>query len=195
VHVISDIHGEDKKRQHVINNASGTLRPLVEEMFAGRMSDDEMAEFLKLTFYPAEVTERLRQTLTQPDDVRANAVRTLKPQLELLRYLVSNYSLRLATKLFPAEYSELLLEMLHAPSTERGPGFVAAMLDELVSRDRALHLIHLLGRLIRNLAVDELIIGGDCWDREAIVWLIICDFSPTWNSSGATTRSANPLPD
>jgi len=165
VHVISDVHGEDKKLQHVINNASGTLRPLVEEMFAGRMTADEMAEFLKLTFYPAEVTERLRQTLTRPDEIKAFAVKTLKPQLELLRYLVSNYSLRLATKLFPAEYSELLLELLHAPSTERGPEFVGAMLEELVSRRRALHLIHLLGRLIRNLAVDELIIGGDCWDR------------------------------
>ncbi len=52
VHVISDIHGEDKKLQHVINNASGTLRPLVEEIFAGRMDADEMAEFLKLAFYP-----------------------------------------------------------------------------------------------------------------------------------------------
>lgn len=165
VHVISDIHGEDKKLQHVINNASGTLRPLVEELFAESMSADEMAEFLKLTFYPAEVTERLRQSLTEPDEVRAYASRTLKPQLELLRYLVSNYSLRLATKLFPAEYSELLLEMLHSPSTERGPEFVGAMLDELVRRGRALHLVHLLGRLIRNLAVDELVIGGDCWDR------------------------------
>jgi fructose-1,6-bisphosphatase-3 len=28
-----------------------------------------------------------------------------------------------------------------------------------------LHLIHLTGRLIRNLAIDELIIAGDCWDR------------------------------
>ena len=165
VHVISDIHGEDKKLQHVINNASGTLRPLVEEMFAGRMSAEEMAEFLKLTFYPAEVTERLRQTLTKPEDVLAYATRTLQPQLELLRYLVSNYSLRLATRLFPAEYSELLLELLHSPSTERGPEFIGAMLDELVKRGRALHLIHLVGRLIRNLAVDELIIGGDCWDR------------------------------
>ncbi len=165
VHIISDIHGEDKKLQHVINNASGTLRPLVEEMFAGRMNADEMADFLKLTFYPAEVTQRLRQTLTESADIKAWAVRTLKPQLELLRYLVSNFSLRLATRLFPPEYRELLLEMLHAPSTERGPEFVGAMLDELVRRGRALHLIHLLGRLIRNLAVDELIIGGDCWDR------------------------------
>ena len=165
VHVISDIHGEDKKLQHVINNASGTLRPLVEELFAGRMSAEEMAEFLKLTFYPAEVTQRLAETLTRSEDVLAYATRTLEPQLELLRYLISNYSLRLATRLFPAEYSELLLELLHSPSTERGPEFIGAMLEELVKRGRALHLIHLVGRLIRNLAVDELIIGGDCWDR------------------------------
>lgn len=165
VHVISDIHGEDKKLQHVINNASGTLRPLVEDMFSATMDASELSEFLKLTFYPAEVTERTRQTLTTPQEIRAYAARMLKPQLELLRYLVSNYSLRLATRLFPDEYRELLLEMLHSPSTERGPEFVGAMLDELVSRNRALHLIHLLGRLIRNLVIDELIIGGDCWDR------------------------------
>ena len=165
VHVISDIHGEDKKLQHVINNASGTLRPLVEEMFAGRMDAKEMAEFLKLIFYPAEVTTRLRATMTQTVKIKDFAVRTLQPQLEVLRYLVANYSLRLATELFPPEYRELLLELLHAPSTERGPEFVGAMLDELVSRERAFDLIHQLGRLIRNLAVDELIIGGDCWDR------------------------------
>jgi fructose-1,6-bisphosphatase-3 len=28
-----------------------------------------------------------------------------------------------------------------------------------------LHLIHLTGRLVRNLAIYELVIGGDCWDR------------------------------
>lgn len=165
VHVISDIHGEDKKLQHVINNASGTLRPLVEELFANTMDDVGRAEFLKLIFYPAEVTQRVGETLTTPDQVKAYSQQMLGPQLELLRYLVSNFSLRLATDLFPAEYRELLLEMMHAPSTERGPDFVDAMLDELVRRGRALHLIHLLGRLIRNLAVDELIIAGDLWDR------------------------------
>src|SRR5688500_3516612 len=64
VHVISDIHGEDKKLRHVINNASGTLRPLVERLFAGKMSEKELCEFLTLTFYPAEVTARLEQELT-----------------------------------------------------------------------------------------------------------------------------------
>lgn len=35
------------------------------------------------------------------------------------------------------------------------------MLNELVSRWRALHLIDLLGRVICHLAVDELIMGGE----------------------------------
>ncbi len=70
VHVISDIHGEDKKLRHVINNASGTLRPVVERLFAGRMEEWELKEFLTLTFYPAEVTDRLQATMTEPVDLR-----------------------------------------------------------------------------------------------------------------------------
>src|SRR5438046_10687239 len=50
IHVISDIHGEDKKLRHVINNASGTLRPLVQKLFANRMT-------------PAEVLEQLTESL------------------------------------------------------------------------------------------------------------------------------------
>lgn len=165
IHVISDIHGEDKKLQHVINNASGTLRPLVEEVFAETMDAEELKEFLKLTFYPAEVTAQVEKALQDPEQVRSYVLRMLKPQLELLRHLMTKYSLRVATRVFPAEYSELLLEMLHAPSIDRGPEFIGTMIDELLRRGRALHLIHMLGRLIRNLAVDELIIGGDCWDR------------------------------
>src|SRR5258707_15794645 len=55
IHVISDIHGEDKKLRHVINNASGTLRPLVERLLTDRMPPREFEEFLTLIFYPAEV--------------------------------------------------------------------------------------------------------------------------------------------
>ncbi|MDQ8183605.1 fructose-bisphosphatase class III [Pelagicoccus sp. SDUM812005] len=165
IHVISDIHGEDKKLQHVINNASGTLRPLVETMFRGRMSEEGLAEFLKLTFYPAEVTSQLKRDLKDPDEIKAFAHRVLGPQFELLRHLMSNYSLRLATELLPSDFRNLLLEILHAPSNEDGTLFVDAIINELQRQGRLLHLIHMIGRLIRNLAVDELIIGGDCWDR------------------------------
>src|SRR2546430_16862668 len=48
VHVISDIHGEDKKLRHVINNASGTLRPVVEKLLAAKLSPQHFREFLTL---------------------------------------------------------------------------------------------------------------------------------------------------
>ncbi|CAA6679182.1 MULTISPECIES: fructose-bisphosphatase class III [unclassified Lentimonas] len=165
IHMISDIHGEDKKLRHVINNASGTLRPLVEKMFAKKMTSEELKSFLKITFYPAEVTDQLERDLTDPFELKEYARKILNPQFELLRHLMGNYSLKLATEILPADYQNLLLEILHAPTRERGNQFVEAIIDELQRQGRVLHLIHIVGRLIRNLAVDELIIGGDCWDR------------------------------
>ena len=46
IHVISDIHGEDQKLRHVINNASGTLRPFVEKLFKAQMEPRQFQEFL-----------------------------------------------------------------------------------------------------------------------------------------------------
>src|SRR5246127_1643818 len=68
IHVISDIHGEDKKLRHVINNASGTLRPLVEKLFKDQMPPERFQEILTLVFYPAEVIGRLEQTLTSQQE-------------------------------------------------------------------------------------------------------------------------------
>src|ERR687884_429341 len=59
IHVISDVHGEDQKLRHVINNASGTLRPLVERLFREHMTPERFRQFLALIFYPAEVVGRL----------------------------------------------------------------------------------------------------------------------------------------
>ena len=165
IHVISDIHGEDKKLRHVINNASGTLRPLVQSLFGSKMSPEELQEFLTLIFYPAEVVEQLEKTLPDPEQRRSYCTRVLQHEFELVRVLAGRYSLKRAMEVFPPEYRELMTEMLHMPTTERDTSFVEAIVDKLLLHGRALHLIHLTARLVRNLAIYELIIGGDCWDR------------------------------
>ena len=64
VHVVSDVHGEYKKLRHIINNASGTLRPLVESLFANRLTENELRDLHAVLYYPREameyVTARLR---------------------------------------------------------------------------------------------------------------------------------------
>jgi fructose-1,6-bisphosphatase-3 len=165
IHIISDIHGEHRKLRHVINNASGTLRPLVERLLKARLSETEFEELLTLIFYPAEVVERLQKTLPTTEAQTAYASRTLGPLFEVVRELVSHRSLQDAVQVFPAQFRELFTEILHAPSAERERQYIDAIVKALAQHHRVLHLIHLTGRLIRNLAIHELVIAGDCWDR------------------------------
>lgn len=167
IHVISDIHGEDKKLRHVINNASGTLRPLVEQLFKDTLDPNQFQEFLRLIFYPVEMSERLEKTITDPEELTVYARRTLRDLFILVRHLASRWSLKRTLSVFPAEYKDLLSELLNEPTTERGDCFVDAIARELVKRGRIFNLLHLSARLVRNLAVYELVIGGDCWDRGA----------------------------
>src|SRR5919199_4108614 len=66
VHVVSDVHGEYKKLRHIINNASGSLRPLVESLFAGELTADEIQHLLAVIYYPHEAIEYWRPTLSDP---------------------------------------------------------------------------------------------------------------------------------
>jgi fructose-1,6-bisphosphatase-3 len=165
IHVLSDVHGEDQKLRHVINNASGTLRPLVERLFQEHMTPERFREFLTLIFYPAEVVSRLERNLKSVEEQKAYAQRTLNELFAVVRVLADRRSLRHATRVFPSEYRELFTEILHAPFTDRNRDFMEAIVDALARRGRLLHLIHLTGRVIRNLAIDELVMAGDCWDR------------------------------
>src|SRR6202008_2320742 len=93
------------------------------------------------------------------------ALRMLQPLFAVVRVLAARRSLKHATRTFPEEYQELFTEILHAPAAGRDRAYVESIVDALARRGRLLHLIHLTGRVIRNLAIDELIIAGDCWDR------------------------------
>lgn len=164
-HVVSDVHGEHVKLRHVINNASGTLRPLVERLLGDRLSPAEMREFLSLIFYPAEMLERLAPGLADEAELRAFAGRTLGNLFEIVRTLGSRRSLRRVEQVFPAEYRELLSELLFAPSSHRDSGYYDAIVEALVAGGSALQVIRLTVRVVRDLAIDEIIVAGDCFDR------------------------------
>jgi fructose-1,6-bisphosphatase III len=163
VHVVSDVHGEDVKLRHIVNNASGTLRPLVERLFAARLSKAELQDFLALIFYPREMLERLEPEHAEPAPRRAFARRVLPDLITVVRALAPRYTLEHVSRLLPADYADLLRELLHEPS--RGAEYVDAVIDPLIRQGRDRHLIRLMVRLVRDLAVSELIVAGDCLDR------------------------------
>jgi fructose-1,6-bisphosphatase-3 len=165
IHVISDIHGDDVKLRHVINNASGMLRPLVERLFAERLTPSELQEFLTLLFYPRETLERLEPTLAEPEKLRSFCLRVGRLLFELIHLLARQYTLQRAARAFPDDYRGLFHELFNVPSAEHSRPYFDALLGALIRHGRALHVLRLSVRVVRNLAIDELIIGGDCWDR------------------------------
>jgi fructose-1,6-bisphosphatase-3 len=165
VHVLSDIHGDDAKLRHVINNASGMLRPLVRRLFAQRMSADELQDLLTLLFYPREKLEQMKPLLRDRESRQAYCRRVLSDLFIIVNVLARRYPQQRALDTFPPEYRELFAELLREPTGERGPHYYDALIDPLVQHDRALHVLRLTVRVVRNLAIDELVIGGDCWDR------------------------------
>lgn len=165
IHVLSDIHGDDIKLRHVINNASGTLRPFIEECFAGKLPAAELNELVTLVFYPRETLERLAPALAEPAARRAFCRRAMAQLLTLIRALAPRFGLAHMLSVFPAQYRDLLHDLMCRAPNADGERYIDASLDALLRHDSALHLVRLTVRALRNLAVAEIVIAGDCWDR------------------------------
>ena len=153
----------DVKLRHIINNASGTLRPLVDRVFAERPRA-EREELLALLFYPSEALDQKLPALDAAGR-RAYIHRVLVDLLTVIRTLASRTSLQRVESVYPVEYAEILREMLHESFSARGPAYVAAIADPLIKQGRETLFIRLVVRVVRNLAVSELIVAGDCVDR------------------------------
>jgi fructose-1,6-bisphosphatase III len=165
VHVISDVHGEDRKLRHVINNASGSLRPLVESMFAGKLSAEDQRSLLNVLYYPREAIQALRPQLADLAAQVAWVKRLLRLQFDVVRALAAHYRSVRVTALFPDDYAELFEELYDEPCAGRGQRYVDAMIDALADHGGELEAVRSASRLVRNLSVAETIVAGDLGDR------------------------------
>lgn len=165
IHVLSDVHGEDVKLRHVINNASGTLRPVVEQLVRDSFPGEDASRLTRLVFYPREMLDSMESELSDPERRSAFARRTLPFMLELIRTLARRHTVHHAQTLFPAEWRDLLTALLFNPGGERAQTYRDAVIDSLVRHGHDTKFLRLAARLARDLAVEELIIAGDCFDR------------------------------
>lgn len=161
VHVISDVHGEDAKLRHVINNSSGALRTLVEATLRDRLSPEGRSRFLAVLYYPREAVERFAPSIIASGKRLEWIFETLTLQFEIIREIRKTYRRDHVERLIPVQYRELFVELV---SGQR-PDFPRAMLIQMAQHDRDWGAVRAGSRLIRNLASEELLVAGDLGDR------------------------------
>ncbi|MGE9270062.1 MAG: fructose-bisphosphatase class III [Verrucomicrobiales bacterium] len=165
IHVISDVHGEAKKLRHVINNASGRLRPQVEEMFGGALTQDEFQEFLNVLYYPSEILHMKAEQLANEEARYRWVLETLRRQFDLIRVMIRTRRRKTVKLIAPKEHRELFEVLLNFPAGGHDEAFLEVQLRELVKRRLGFGAIRSASRFIRNLTVEELIVAGDLGDR------------------------------
>lgn len=162
VHVISDIHGEYRKLRHILNNASGSLRPLVEALFEGELDGGEQDALLKLIYYPREFIERYGPP---PEERREWVRRTLRRLFAVVRHLAASYRSSGWKEGVEPQFRELFRELYVESVLTRPPAHIDAMLEALAPHGLDLAAIRHACRLVRNLSVSEIVVAGDLGDR------------------------------
>ena len=164
VHVVSDVHGEYKKLEHILRNGSGSLRPLVDKLFEGRLDPDAKRTLLNLVYYP-------RQTWAEAGGrLDAGARRALLKDMllreaEMLRVLAARYSIRHVERALPEPYSAVLRELIVSPLFSRDDRYLDALIAPFAEDDGGTELLRASAHALRSLSSFELIVAGDLGDR------------------------------
>ena len=164
VHVVSDVHGEYVKLRQVINNASGSLRPLIDRLYGGSLEPAERNDLLALFYYPRETW--LAQTRGTSEQARREKLLWFVPlAITVIQDLARHYTLRHVDKIIPDPFDAMFHELMFSNELSRSPAYVTKLLEPFLKHDRDLDLVRMIARTVRNLAIGELVVAGDLGDR------------------------------
>ncbi|WP_411847010.1 fructose-bisphosphatase class III [Roseibacillus persicicus] len=165
IHIISDVHGDDRKLRHVINNASGGLSNLVNEVFGDELTAEEKEILLAFLYYPVEKMRTYQERLQDREWRKKKTKRLLRLQFRLVRKLAKRVTKEELLGLMNEDFKVLYIALLDEVSFRRDPGYVDSMIESLADYDQDIVALHEASRLVRNLVVSEVIVAGDLFDR------------------------------
>ncbi|MBR1542098.1 MAG: fructose-1,6-bisphosphatase [Bacteroidaceae bacterium] len=176
-HFLSDVHGEYEAFQHVLKNASGTVKRKVNEIFAHSLRDQEMKDLCTLIYYPEE---KLRLIKKQESDMDDWYRITLNRLVRVCQNVSSKYTRSKVRKALPKDFEYIIQELLHESSDDHNKeAYLAVIISTIISTNRADAFIVAMCNLIQRLCIDSLHIVGDIFDRGTgahIIMDTLCDY-------------------
>lgn len=164
-HFLADLHGESEAFQHVLKNASGNIKRKVNELFGNTIRESEKKELCTLIYYPEEKLELIKAQETDLDDWYRITIHQL---VRVCRDVSSKYTRSKVRKSLPEDFSYIIEELLHERTDDIDKAaYVAVIVNTIISTGRADDFICAICNVIQRLAIDQLHILGDIYDRGA----------------------------
>ena len=162
-HFLADIHGEHEAFQHILKNASGNIKRKVNEIFGNEIRESDKKELCTLIYYPEQKLELVKES---EDDIVDWYHITIHHLVKVCRDVSSKYTRSKVRKALPPEFSYIIQELLHERTEDTNKSaYVSAIIDTIISTGSAEDFIIAISHVIQRLAIDQLHILGDIYDR------------------------------
>lgn len=170
-HFLADLHGESEAFQHIIKNASGNIKRKVNELFGNELREVEKKDLCTLIYYPEQKLEKVKAV--EPDIHDWYNI-TIHKLVKVCRDVSSKYTRSKVRKSLPADYSYIIEELLHEHSDDNNKAdYVRVIVETIITTGRADDFIIAICKVIQRLAIDQLHILGDVYDRGAGAHIIM----------------------
>ena len=170
-HFLADLHGEHQAFIHVLKNASGNIKRKVSEIFGNTIRESEKKELCTLIYYPEHKLELIKAAEQELDDWYRITIHQL---VRVCRDVSSKYTRSKVRKNLPEEFSYIIEELLHERTDDQDKAaYVAVIVDTIISTGRADDFIVAICNVIQHLAIDQLHILGDIYDRGSGAHIIL----------------------
>ncbi len=162
-HFVADLHGEYEAFQHILKNASGNIKRKVNDLFGNTLRETEKRELCTLIYYPEQKLELVKASEADINDWYHI---TLHHLVAVCRDVSSKYTRSKVRKSLPHDFSYIIQELLHErPEDKNKADYVNVIIDTIISTGRADDFIVAISNVIQRLAIDQLHILGDIYDR------------------------------
>ncbi len=161
-HYLSDLHGEAAAFSHVLRTASGVIKNKIELAFGSSLCNEEKAWLAQLIYYPEQ-----RLALIKQEGADSSVyIQILFRLLEITKLVSAKYTRSKVRKALPEDYRYIIDELINMPyhSIDKAE-YYSHIISGVIELGNADNFIIEICYLIQRLAIDQLHIVGDIYDR------------------------------
>ncbi|MBQ2305480.1 MAG: fructose-bisphosphatase class III, partial [Firmicutes bacterium] len=159
---LSDLHGEDEAFIHMLKSGSGTIKRRIDERFDRILTEEDRNELASLIYdAPHELTRRK----ASEEDFDSWCSTSIYRMVEILKIVSSKYSRSRVRRRLPKYWGYAIDELLHADDVENRQHYYTEIINSVIEMGLGEDFITELAESIWRIAIDQLHIIGDIFDR------------------------------